>query len=164
MPDGAVREGKKWLTSPMDIAKEISQGLANNALIAEVSCGTWLCDWVLEQYYWLKRSLVKRFRCPKHSAELWRLQVNGVLWDMTRPLEEDCKLAIFNFDTDKGRDTFWHSSAHILGQVWEWLWNFAWYFLHSYFVSLPLVFIWYPYFGSLHSFIVMVVSIYWASY
>jgi threonyl-tRNA synthetase len=80
MPDGAVRDGKKWLTSPMDIAREIHQGLANSALIAEV---------------------------------------DGVLWDMTRPLEGDCKLQIHKFDSDKGRDTFWHSSAHILGQSIE---------------------------------------------
>lgn len=44
-------------------------------------------------------------------------KVNGVLWDMSRPLEENCKLALFTFDTDEGRDTFWHSSAHILGEV-----------------------------------------------
>jgi len=44
-------------------------------------------------------------------------EVNGVLWDMTRPLEEDCDLKIYTFEHDKGRDTFWHSSAHILGQV-----------------------------------------------
>lgn len=78
----------------------------------------------------------ERFRSLKSSAELLRLQVNGVLWDMTRPFEEDCKLSIYSFDTDKGRDTFWHSSAHILGQVWEWLWNIGWCFLHNYFVSL----------------------------
>ena len=46
-----------------------------------------------------------------------RGQVDGVLWDMTRPLEGDCALQIHKFDSDKGRDTFWHSSAHILGQV-----------------------------------------------
>lgn len=40
MPDGAVRDGKKWLTSPMDIAREIHQGLANSALIAE-GTGRW---------------------------------------------------------------------------------------------------------------------------
>ncbi|RWW56469.1 hypothetical protein BHE74_00036814 [Ensete ventricosum] len=28
LPDGTIKEGKKWLTSPMDIAKEISSGLA----------------------------------------------------------------------------------------------------------------------------------------
>ena len=36
MPDGSIREGKCWLTTPMDVAKEISQGLANNALISKV--------------------------------------------------------------------------------------------------------------------------------
>lgn len=46
-------------------------------------------------------------------------QVNGVLWDMSRPLEADCEIKLFTFDTDEGRDTFWHSSAHILGQSLE---------------------------------------------
>ncbi|KAK6155767.1 hypothetical protein DH2020_010015 [Rehmannia glutinosa] len=46
-------------------------------------------------------------------------KVNGVLWDMNRPLEGDCKLELFTFDTDEGRDTFWHSSAHILGESLE---------------------------------------------
>ena len=73
-----MKEGKKWVTSPLDVAKEISKSLAANALIS---------------------------------------QVNGVLWDMTRPLEGDCALKLFTFDSDEGRDTFWHSSAHILGQV-----------------------------------------------
>ncbi|WCJ21684.1 Threonine--tRNA ligase [Euphorbia peplus] len=80
LPDGTVKEGKKWLSSPLDIAREISKSLANNALIA---------------------------------------QVNGSLWDMTRLLESDCELKIFSFDSDEGRDTFWHSSAHILGQSLE---------------------------------------------
>ncbi|KAK4263264.1 hypothetical protein QN277_028701 [Acacia crassicarpa] len=80
LPDKNVKEGKKWVTSPIDIAREISKNLAANALIAKV---------------------------------------NGVLWDMTRPLEGDCELQIFNFKDDEGRDTFWHSSAHILGQALE---------------------------------------------
>ncbi|XP_042415850.1 threonine--tRNA ligase, mitochondrial 1-like [Zingiber officinale] len=80
LPDGTIKEGKKWLTSPMDIAKEISAGLAASALIA---------------------------------------QVNGTLWDMTRPLEGDSDLKLFKFDDNEGRDTFWHSSAHILGQSLE---------------------------------------------
>ncbi|XVE75087.1 hypothetical protein DITRI_Ditri12bG0068600 [Diplodiscus trichospermus] len=45
--------------------------------------------------------------------------VNGALWDMNRPLEGDCELKIFTFDSDEGRDTFCHSSAHILGQSLE---------------------------------------------
>ncbi|KAF2325343.1 hypothetical protein GH714_026832 [Hevea brasiliensis] len=80
LADGKVKEGKRWLSSPMDIAREISKSLAANALIA---------------------------------------QVDGTLWDMNRPLESDCELKIFTFDSDEGRDTFWHSSAHILGQSLE---------------------------------------------
>ncbi|KAK2637618.1 hypothetical protein Ddye_025413 [Dipteronia dyeriana] len=46
-------------------------------------------------------------------------KVNGVLWDMNRPLEGDCELELFTFDSDERRDAFWHSSAHILGQALE---------------------------------------------
>ncbi|KAL6003533.1 hypothetical protein ACLOJK_023765 [Asimina triloba] len=35
---------------------------------------------------------------------------------MSRPLEGDCELKLFKFDDKEGCDTFWHSSAHILGQ------------------------------------------------
>lgn len=80
LPDGAIKEGKKWITTPMDIAKEISSGFAASCLIA---------------------------------------QVDETLWDMGRPLEGDCKLQMFKFDTNEGRDTFWHSSAHILGESIE---------------------------------------------
>ncbi|XBJ10184.1 hypothetical protein VPH35_015105 [Triticum aestivum] len=76
--DGTVKEGKKWMSTPMDIAKEISSGLAASCLIA---------------------------------------QVNGGLWDMTRPLEGDCELNLLTFDSKEGRDTLWHSSAHILGEA-----------------------------------------------
>lgn len=80
LPDGAIKEGKKLITTPMDIAKEISSGLAASCLIAKV---------------------------------------DETLWDMGRPLEGDCKLQLFKFDSNEGRDTFWHSSAHILGESLE---------------------------------------------
>ena len=37
LPDGSLRKGTSWETSPMDIAKQISQGLADRAVIAKVS-------------------------------------------------------------------------------------------------------------------------------
>lgn len=80
LPDGAIKEGKKWITTPLDVAKEISSGLAASCLIA---------------------------------------RVDETLWDMGRPLEGDCKLQLFKFDSNEGRDTFWHSSAHILGESLE---------------------------------------------
>ncbi|KMT02594.1 hypothetical protein BVRB_9g202800 [Beta vulgaris subsp. vulgaris] len=80
LPDGNVKEGKKWITTPFEIAAQISKKLASNAVIS---------------------------------------RVNGDLWDMNRPFEGDCDLKLYTFDDDEGRDTFWHSSAHILGQALE---------------------------------------------
>lgn len=36
MPDGSKRKGTSWETSPMDIAREISKGLADRIVIAKV--------------------------------------------------------------------------------------------------------------------------------
>lgn len=41
------------------------------------------------------------------------------MWDVNRPLEGDCDLALIKFGDDVGRETFWHSSAHVLGETLE---------------------------------------------
>lgn len=46
-------------------------------------------------------------------------KVDNELWDLDRPLEGDCKLAILKFDDPEGQQVFWHSSAHILGESLE---------------------------------------------
>ncbi|XP_046897984.1 threonine--tRNA ligase 1, cytoplasmic [Hypomesus transpacificus] len=46
-------------------------------------------------------------------------RVNGVLWDLDRPLEKDCSLEILRFDNDDAQAVYWHSSAHILGEAME---------------------------------------------
>ncbi|CAH0550339.1 unnamed protein product [Brassicogethes aeneus] len=46
-------------------------------------------------------------------------KVNGVLWDLDRPLEEDCKLELLKFNDTEAQAVFWHSSAHILGEALE---------------------------------------------
>lgn len=45
--------------------------------------------------------------------------VDGEDWDMKRPLENDCKLTLFSFDEKEGRELYWHSSAHVLGEALE---------------------------------------------
>lgn len=57
-------------------------------------------------------------------------KVNGTPWDLTRVLEEDCTVELIKFSDPEGRDTFWHSSAHILGQVNE---------NHVFFVIVPFL-------------------------
>jgi threonyl-tRNA synthetase len=41
------------------------------------------------------------------------------LIDLTRPLEGDCVLELLSFDDAKGKEVFWHSSAHLLGEALE---------------------------------------------
>lgn len=46
-------------------------------------------------------------------------KVNGILWDLDRPLEGDCSLQLIKFDDPDGKAVFWHSSAHALGEAME---------------------------------------------
>jgi len=40
-------------------------------------------------------------------------------WDATRPLEGNCELQLYTFDQPEGKETFWHSSSHVLGETLE---------------------------------------------
>lgn len=65
LPDGGQRSGVKGATTPLDVAKDISAGLAKKVVVAEV---------------------------------------DGRPWDLARPLEGDCALKLFDFDSPEGKD------------------------------------------------------------
>jgi threonyl-tRNA synthetase len=46
-------------------------------------------------------------------------EVNGVVWDLTRPINTDSSLKLLKFDDDNGKKTFWHSSAHLMAEALE---------------------------------------------
>ncbi|XP_075699480.1 threonine--tRNA ligase, mitochondrial [Rhinoderma darwinii] len=46
-------------------------------------------------------------------------RVNGEVFDLTRPLEDDSDVDFLTFDSHEGQDIFWHSSAHVLGAALE---------------------------------------------
>ncbi|KAM4049954.1 threonine--tRNA ligase 1, cytoplasmic [Anomaloglossus baeobatrachus] len=80
LPDGKQVDAESWKTTPYQVAAGISQGLADNTVIAKV---------------------------------------NNVVWDLDRPLEEDCALALLKFDDEEAQAVYWHSSAHIMGEAME---------------------------------------------
>ncbi|KAK0154514.1 Threonine--tRNA ligase, cytoplasmic [Merluccius polli] len=80
LPDGKVVDGESWKTTPYQVAAGISQGLADNTVIAKV---------------------------------------NNAVWDLDRPLEEDCSLQLLKFDDEDAQAVYWHSSAHIMGEAME---------------------------------------------
>jgi threonyl-tRNA synthetase len=46
-------------------------------------------------------------------------KVNGDVWDATRPLIEDCRLTLLTWNDAEGKQTMWHSSAHLMAEALE---------------------------------------------
>jgi threonyl-tRNA synthetase len=46
-------------------------------------------------------------------------EVNGQVWDLNRPIENDSKLKLLTWDDNGGKTTFWHSSAHLMAEAIE---------------------------------------------
>src|SRR4030095_11487358 len=78
-PDGATRQYVKG-TTPLYIAKSISEGLARKVIAASI---------------------------------------NGTIWDATRPINEDANLKLLTWNDTEGKNTFWHSSAHLMAEAVE---------------------------------------------
>ena len=46
-------------------------------------------------------------------------EVNAEVWDSSRPIEEDSSVKLLTWNDEKGKSTFWHSSAHLLAEALE---------------------------------------------
>jgi threonyl-tRNA synthetase len=46
-------------------------------------------------------------------------QVNGEVWDATRPLQSNASLKLLTWDDPQGKSTFWHSTAHLMAEAIE---------------------------------------------
>ena len=115
LPNGDVKEGVAFKTSPYDVAKAISQGLADSIIIAKVAYTRRLdgnadtvvaCDDEVDEE-------------AHPSSDILVHATEGQLWDLTRPLVGDCKLVLLKYDEPEAKTVFWHSSAHVLGAAIE---------------------------------------------
>jgi len=43
--------------------------------------------------------------------------INGVTTELNRPINEDATIALYKFEDEEGKHTFWHSSAHLLAEA-----------------------------------------------
>lgn len=125
MPDGNTlsqdKEGNKytaWVTSPYHVAATISQGLADSAVVARVTYANYVDDYDLGEDGMVGDDLMEE---EMEMDEKEEENANAVLWDMTRPLVGNVsKLELLKFDSDQdAKTTFWHSSAHMLGESLE---------------------------------------------
>ena len=46
-------------------------------------------------------------------------EVNGDIWDSSRPIESDASVKLLTWNDAAGKATFWHSSAHIMAEALE---------------------------------------------
>ncbi|MFN8248159.1 MAG: threonine--tRNA ligase [Ferruginibacter sp.] len=45
--------------------------------------------------------------------------INGEVWDLSRPITSDASLKLLTWDDTDGKSTFWHSSAHLMAEAVE---------------------------------------------
>ena len=54
---------------------------------------------------------------PKLAKEVLVASVNGQLYDLSRPIEQDSTIELHKWDDPQGKKAFWHSSAHLLAEA-----------------------------------------------
>jgi threonyl-tRNA synthetase len=47
------------------------------------------------------------------------ISVDGEVWDLSRKIESDAAIKLHTWDDKEGKDTFWHSSAHLMAEAIE---------------------------------------------
>ena len=47
------------------------------------------------------------------------IEVNGTVWDLSRTIQEDAHIRLLKWDDTEGKQTFWHSSAHLMAEALE---------------------------------------------
>ena len=125
LPDTKVVAGKAYETTPLDIALGISKNLAKKVVAARIEYlenvsspfGQVIdCDEAHEEG-------MEESEASEDEEDIFKDKVgkktNYIIQDLTQPLLGNCKLELITFDDPKGKEVFWHSSAHILGYSLE---------------------------------------------
>jgi len=47
------------------------------------------------------------------------VSVNGEVWDLTRKITNDASIKLYTWEDREGKETFWHSSAHLMAEAIE---------------------------------------------
>jgi len=56
---------------------------------------------------------------PGLAKDVLSITVNGELWDIMRPIEDDAHILLHKWDDEHGKHAFWHSSAHLMAESIE---------------------------------------------
>ena len=53
------------------------------------------------------------------AKEVLSISVNGEVWDLSRSINTNASVKLHTWESKEGRETFWHSSAHIMAEAIE---------------------------------------------
>ena len=98
LPNGDVKSGLAFNTTPMEIALGIAKGLADSVIIAKVEYLT---------RYDTADTIVAcddDEEADEEEEEVDAATAPGVLWDLNRPLVGDCKISLLKFDDPEGKN------------------------------------------------------------
>ncbi len=51
------------------------------------------------------------------ASKILVASINDKIWDLERPLTDDCAIKLFTWDDREGKETYWHSSAHLMAEA-----------------------------------------------
>ena len=108
--DGKQYDGVSFQTNAFDIAKMINKEKAKSLIVTKIRYPNGKIVDTDEGVDTPVPSEEKQQIDPKDAFK-WH--------DATRPFEGDCELQFFYFEDEEGKETFWHSSAHVLGETME---------------------------------------------
>lgn len=54
---------------------------------------------------------------PRLAREALSVTLSGTIYDLNRPITDDHHITINTWDSEDGQQTFWHSSAHLLAEA-----------------------------------------------
>ncbi|MDR0370485.1 MAG: threonine--tRNA ligase [Prevotellaceae bacterium] len=54
---------------------------------------------------------------PRLAQDVLAAGVNGETWDLTRPITGNAALKLYKWEDEEGKQTYWHSSAHLLAEA-----------------------------------------------
>lgn len=54
---------------------------------------------------------------PRLAQEVLAASVDGVTWDLTRPIEQDATVRLLKWEDEEGKHAYWHSSAHLMAEA-----------------------------------------------
>lgn len=56
---------------------------------------------------------------PRLAQEALAIEVNGEVFDLSRPINSDANVKILRWEDEGGKFTYWHSSAHLMAEAIE---------------------------------------------